>query len=202
MSAEDDLGDDLDEAEEALPEDFPTLATVARFTQAIPGVPWFEAVGEPLGEAEREDAIAYLSALGFPDAYVAAVATWEEAGEAATNPEWDSAWWEAEEQLRAGLTAEAVDLVGEAEVMAALTHVGASASQVVGEAAAEAVAAAGVADEELALAAAGAAIQACHQAALVLAAGAEEDHPFALKFRLFEAGRWPLGVVGTSFNLF
>jgi len=200
MSADDELGED--EGEEALPEDFPTLAAVARFTRAIPRVPWFAAVGQPLGEAERGDAVAYLSALGFPHAHVAAVATWDEAGEAASNPEWDSAWWEAEEQLRAGLSAEAVDLVGEAEVMAALNHVGASAFQVVGEAAAEALAAAGVVDQELALAAAGAAVQACHQAALVLVAGAEEDHPFALKFRLFEAGRWPLGVAGSSFNLF
>ncbi len=175
---------------------------MARFTQAVPRVPWFQALGEPLAEAARADASAYLSALGFPDAHVAPVATWAEAEDAVRNPEWNSAWWEVEEQLRAGLTAQAVDLVGEAEVMAALTHVGASASQVVGEAAAAAASSAGIADEALVLAASGAAIQACHQAALVLAAGAEEDHAFALKFRLFEAGRWPLGVVGTSFNLF
>lgn len=198
MEADDDLG----AAEEVLPEDFPTLAAVARFTQAVPRVPWFQALGEPLAEAARADAIAYLSALGFPDAHVALVATWAEAEEAARNPEWDSAWWEAEEQLRAGLSAQAVDLVGETEVMAALTHVGASASAAVLDAATEATASAGVTDQALVRAAAGAAIQGCHQAALVLAAGAEEDHAFALKFRLFEAGRWPLGVVGTSFNLF
>ncbi len=198
MEADDDLG----AAEELLPEDFPTLTAVARFTQAIPRVPWFEAVGEALVEAARADASAYLSALGFPDAHVALVASWDEAEEAARNPEWDSPWWEAEEQLRAALSAQAVDLVGEAEVMAALTHVGASASQVVGEAAAAAAASAGITDQELVRAAAGAAIQGCHQAALVLVAGAEEDHAFALKFRLFEAGRWPLGVIGTSFNLF
>ncbi|MEE8544905.1 MAG: hypothetical protein V3T29_03755 [Alphaproteobacteria bacterium] len=198
MESEDDRG----AAEEVLPEDFPTLAAVARFTQAIPRVPWFEALGEALAEAARADASAYLSALGFPDAHVALVATWDEAGEAARNPEWDSTWWEAEEQLRAGLSAQAVDLVGEAEVMAALTHVGASASEVVGKAAAAAAASADIADQELVRAASGAAIQGCHQAALVLVAGAEEDHAFALKFRLFEAGRWPLGVVGTSFNLF
>ena len=198
MEADDDLG----AAEELLPEDFPTLTAVARFTQAIPRVPWFEAVGEALVEAARADASAYLSALGFPDAHVALVASWDEAEEAARNPEWDSPWWEAEEQLRAALSAQAVDLVGEAEVMAALTHVGASASQVVGEAAAAAAASAGITDQELVRAAAGAAIQGCHQAALVLVAGAEEDHAFALKFRLFEAGRWPLGVIGTSFTLF
>ena len=53
----------------------------------------------------------------------------------------------------------------------------------------------------------GSAVQAAHQAALVLvaAAGADMDverHPFAAKFRLFEFGRWPVGVAGRSFNLF
>jgi hypothetical protein len=60
----------------------------------------------------------------------------------------------------------------------------------------------GVADMALIRAAAGAATQACYQAALVLAAGAEAEHPFAIKFRLYEAGRWPLGIVGMTFNVF
>ena len=40
----------------------------------------------------------------------------------------------------------------------------------------------------------------------VLAAEFEDDeqqrHPFALKYRLFEMGRWPLGLVGASYYLF
>lgn len=188
--------------EDVRPEDFPTLAAVARFAAAIPRVPWFAAVGERLSEAERDDALSYLAALGFPDAHVAQVESWEEAEGAASNPDWNSAWWEAEEQLRAALTVGALELVGESDLEAALTHVGASASEVANGAAAAAAASAGVSDEALVRAAAGAAVQASHQAALVLAAGGEEDHPFAIKFRLFEAGRWPLGVVGTSFNLF
>ncbi len=191
-----------DDADEARPEDYPTLAAVARFAAGLDRISWLRAVGEPLSAAERDDAEAYLSALGFPDANLAPVADWTEAGEAAQNPDWNSAWWEAEEQLRAGLTVQALELVEEEDLMDALGHVTAKASAAAGGAAEATAARWGVGDEALIRAAAGAAVQACYQAALVLAAGAEEDHPFALKIRLFESGRWPLGVVGSTFNLF
>lgn len=199
MSIDDEDDDDL---EPPAPEDYPTLIAVARFVRALGRVSWFAALGEPLNATERDDAQAYLSALGFPDATVAAVADWEDAEAAARNPDWNTAGWEAEEQLRAGLIAEAMEMVEEAELLAALNHVTAAASESASAAAAQAAKSAGVADEALVRAAAGAAIQGSYQAALVLAAGAEEDHSFALKFRLFEAGRWPLGIVGATFNLF
>ena len=182
--------------------DYPTLAAVARLAGQVAHVPWFAALGEPLSPALRADAEAYLSALGFPDAHTAEVADWAEAEEAARNPEWNTAWWETEEQLRADLTAQACELTGEGELMAALTHVTASVSDVVQGAAARAATRAGIADQALIRAAAGAAIQGSFQAALVLAAAAEETHAFAIKFRLFEAGRWPLGIVGMTFSLF
>ena len=53
-----------------------------------------------------------------------------------------------------------------------------------------------LADPALARVAAGAAAQACHQAALALAVAAPPEHVFAVKYRLFAAGRWPLGIVG------
>ena len=51
------------------------------------------------------------------------------------------------------------------------------------------------------------AVEAAHKAALVLIAAADpafdaDDHPFTAKFRLFEFGRWPVGLIGSSFNLF
>jgi hypothetical protein len=53
----------------------------------------------------------------------------------------------------------------------------------------------------------GAAVQAAHQAMLVLIASIDpafeaNDHPFTAKFRLFEFGRWPVGVTGSSLNVF
>ncbi len=48
----------------------------------------------------------------------------------------------------------------------------------------------------------GSAVQACHQAALVLASGTEDDHPFTAKFGLYESGRWPISISGSSFNIY
>ena len=59
-----------------------------------------------------------------------------------------------------------------------------------------------ISDEELVRAATGAAVQVSHQRALLEAAAAPPDHPFVHKFALFEAGRWPIAVIGESFHLF
>ena len=110
---------------------------------------------------------------------------------------------EAEEQLRAGLSATAVDLAGDEQaVLVALTHVTSKASEAVHGAAETAALRFGVDDDGLIRAAAGAATQAAYQAALVIAAAEDEEHPFALKFQLFRAGRWPLGIIGGTFSIF
>lgn len=178
------------------------VGAVGRFTKLARRVPWFLAVGLPVEHDLEDCARAYLDTLGFPEAAVAPVLNWEEAAEAAETLDWNSPWWEAEEMLLASLTAEAIDRVGEGDLGAAMDHLRARISESILLAAEEAADAGGVRDEELIRAAAGAAVQASYQAALVLLTEGGADHPFALKFRLFEAGRWPLGVVGGSFNLF
>ncbi len=182
----------------------PVLQAVLRFARLAPRVAWFSSLGEALSPAEASDARAYVEALGFPEAHVTPVADWEEAEAAIRNPGWNSAWWEAEELSRTALIAMALEHMAEADLLAALSQVTASAAQSVHGAAAIAAARSGLSDEGLIRAAAGAATQACYQAALVLASvpSSDAEHPFALKFRLYEAGRWPLGIVGTSFNLF
>ena len=190
---------DLNAVEE---EELERLTTVARFARMLPTLPWFGMVGQELDDDELEWARGYLDALGFPDAEIAQVADWEEAADAAEALDWNSPGWEAEEQLRAALVADACALAPEDEVMVALTSLSSRAAEVLGEAAERAAAEGGITDEALMRAAAGAAAQACYNAGLVLAAGAGDEHPFAIKFRLYESGRWPLGVVGNSFNLF
>ena len=185
--ANDEPGFDDDE-EPAELADLPELAAVSRFARFTKSVSWFAAVGLPLSDSEMQDARDYADALGFPDAGVASVADWEEAETLAQSPDWNTAWWDAEEQLRAALTAEALERMTEDDFLLAMTNVTAKASDMVHGAAA--------------VAAAGAATQACYQAALVLAADAGEDHAFAIKFRLFEAGRWPLGIVGNTLGIF
>lgn len=194
--------DDSDDFEELGDEARDTAAGMARFAALVRGVSWFAALGEPVSEGEADEALAYAAALGFPDVHVAGVFDWDEAEAAIRNPDWNSAWWEAEEQARAALIADALTRFSEHELMLALTKVTSAASDVVHGAAAVAAARGGIADQGLIRAAAGAATQACYQAALVLAAGGEEDHPFAIKFRLFEGGRWPLGIVGGTLNVF
>ena len=205
MPANDDAFDDEDDGDEfgELGDDARDTATgIARFAGMVRGVSWFAAVGEPVAVSEAEEAMAYAAALGFPDVHVAGVFDWDEAEAAIRNPDWNSAWWEAEEQARAALITDARERFSEHELMMALTRVTSAASDVVHGAAAVAAARGGMADQGLIRAAAGAATQACYQAALVLAAGGDEGHPFAIKFRLFEGGRWPLGIVGGTLNVF
>ncbi|WP_416898251.1 MAG: hypothetical protein ACMVY4_00460 [Minwuia sp.] len=181
----------------------PTLAALSRFASTLHHVSWFAAVGERLSDAERADAAGYLLALGFPECDIVPAMDWEEAEAAARNPDWNTAWWEAEEQLRAGLSAQAVEITGDEEaVLVALTNVTSKASDAVHGAAAVAASRFGVADQSLIRAAAGAATQAAYQAALVIAAAEDEDHAFAQKFQLFQAGRWPLGITGGTFSIF
>lgn len=190
---------DLNAVEE---EELERLTTVARFGRMAEHVAWFGTLGDELDEDEAEWAQAYLDALGFPAAEIAIIGDWEEAADAAANIDFNSEWWEAEEQLRAALIADACALAPEDEVMVALTALQSQVSEVLVASADAAARRSGIDDEELVRAAAGAAAQACYQAALVLASGAGDEHPFALKFRLYESGRWPLGVVGNTFNLF
>ena len=198
-------GEGEDEDGEAVEPDSPLylrLSAMARFARSVTEYRWFERVGEALSEDDRAASLAYLSAVGFPAARVSAVTGWEEAAGLAENPEWNSEWWEAEEQLRSGLVAQAMEEVDESELTQALNHITAQAAGAAQDAAQAAADAAGFDDDAFIQATAGAVVAASYTAGLILAAGAEDDHPLALKFALLEAGRFPLGVAGTTFSLF
>ncbi len=104
--------------------------------------------------------------------------------------------------MRAALVSQALEQMDESALQMALTHAASSAADGIRDAFENISAIWDLEDEHLQTAATGAAIQAVHQAALFLAAGEEETHPLALKYRFFEAGHWPIGVAGTSFNFF
>jgi hypothetical protein len=165
---------------------------------------WFAALGERLTQGERWDARAYLAGLGFADAGVAEIASWDEAAAIAKSPDWSRAWWDREEAERQHLLTICGALYPEPELMAALSRVMELASATTHGAAAIAASRAGIADPALIRVAAGAAAQAAYQAALPVLAGkpGEAEHAFSIKFRLFEAGRWPLGIAGGSFSVF
>ena len=182
------------------------LTAMARFARRVLNVPWFERLGRELTAEESAMADEYAAALGFPHARVASVRSWLDAESLAENPQWNSDWWEAEEQLKSALITEALEVIDEAELMNALNHLTAQAAGVALEAIERAAELATYqpdgGEESFTTAIAGTAVATCFQAGLVLAAGAEEDHPFAIKFRLLEAGRLPLGIAGTTFSVF
>ncbi len=172
------------------------LAAVARFAESLRHVSWFAAVGQALSDDERREAQDYLAAIGFGDTQVEAVADWRAAEAATRDAQWSRAWWDTEERERTPLLERAGEAHGPHALLTALSRVTFDASDVVLGAASIATSRSGIADPALARVAAGAATQAAYQAALALAADAGDAHPFAIKFRLFAAGRWPLGIVG------
>ncbi|HLJ63926.1 MAG TPA: hypothetical protein VKT70_07465, partial [Stellaceae bacterium] len=167
------------------------LAAVHEFARTLPRGAWFAACGEALTSAEEDEALAYSEALGLPRPKVAGVTSWAEALRIIQSPDWSRAWWNAEEAAQKSLFAAARSRFGEAALLEALSAVTAAAGALDGAAARS-----GASPPSLALVAAGAAAQACYHAALALAASAGPAHGFAVKYRLFAAGRWPLAIVG------
>ena len=192
---------------EDLERELPGLARVSRFARSLDGIPWFANLGEPLTPGARAVAETYLEGLGFPDADVAILVDWEDAADAAESLDFQSPAWEAEELLRADLTARALDQLSEEALRLAMTLIGERIADPAKEAMKQASFIWDMEDEASQRLAVGGAVQAANQAALALIAAADPDfdadnHPFAAKFRLFEFGRWPVGVAGQSFNLF
>lgn len=187
---------------EQLLAEIPALINLKRFAMVIDRVDWFSALGERVTPEVTGLARDYLDGLGFPDAELALITSFEEAGDAAESLDWDSAAWEVEEQLRAGLVVDALTHIDEEGLGVALAHITSSTSDGLQQAMDNMAAIWDVEDETLITAATGAVVQTVYNAALLLAAGGEETHPFALKYRLFELGRWPIGVHGRSLNLF
>ncbi|WP_417449138.1 hypothetical protein [Kordiimonas sp.] len=183
-------------------EESPGLKAVAPFLELARNVHWFRTLGEDPDRRTVDIARAYAAALGFPEAEPGFLADWEEAADAAENTEINSPAWEAEEQLRAALTDDALDVLDEQTLEMVMTHVAQATNEAIEHAATEAAQELRIFDEEFVRAVSGAAVQATYQAALAAITAAEEDHPFVLRFQLFEKGRWPIGVIGNSFLIF
>jgi hypothetical protein len=150
-------------------------------------VSWFSALGAPLQPSEREALAAYLDALGLR-VPVRAVASWEEAAELCRQP--SEQWWRAEEAERSRLEQGArLDPADPQwlELNAELHQAAARAAR---------------GEPGMTYAAAGAASYAAYHSRLAHAAGAPATHPFHLKYALYCAGHWPLGVYHLQFRIF
>ena len=200
MNSEQETEIDLDDFD--VGEEYPTLMQVARFAELIKQTKWFHHIGEPITTDTINHSKEYLDLLGFPEGYPAEVPDWQDAISCLETNDWNSPAWEAEEQLAASLTNSALEFIEEDVLEVALTNITGKASEFITNAVESASMRWGVDDDELLRAAIGQAVQACYQAALVIAAGEEETHPFALKFRIYESGHWPLGIAGNTLNIF
>ena len=182
------------------------LVKISHFARHVLDLDWFSRIGQSISPEESSVAEDYLSAVGFPNANIASVTSWNEAAAVAETPTWNSDWWEAEEQLRAGLIADALLVIDENELTQSLNHVTAQTAGQALVAIDEAAKSDAIESDanlmEFLNAAAGIAVAASYQAGLVIAAQQEIKHPFSIKFRLFESGRLPLGMAGNTFSIF
>ena len=161
---------------------------------------WFAALGEPLTEGDRADAHTYVDALGFGPIEIGLAHDWPEAERLLQQPD-SSGWWDREDTQRRKLLAEAEGRYSERVLWTALTELTTHAGELVHGKAATAAARMGHAAPASIHVSAGAAAQAVYQLAVGRLA-AREDSPFESKFRLFAAGRWPLGIMGSRLVLF
>ena len=192
---------------ERLEREIPSLSRLTRFARSLDRIPWFANLGEPMTGGARAAAQGFLDGLGFPDAGVAVLVDWEDAAAAAESTDWNSPAWEAEELLRADLTDRALGFLSSEAFEIGMTFIAGQIADPAREAMEQASFIWDVEDEDSQRLAVGAAVQAAHQASLVLLAAQDPafdaaDHPFTAKFRLFEFGRWPVGVLGRTFNVF
>ena len=177
------------------------LARLDRLRAEAHAASWFAALGEPLVEGDLADAAAYAGALDLGALSIGLAQDWPEAERLLKSPDWSPVWWDREEALRRTLLRQADALLGERDLWTALTELTTDVGEFVHGKAATAASRMGDAAKASVHVAAGAASQAVYQLAVARMAG-ETASLFESKFRLFAAGRWPLGVVGSRLILF
>ena len=164
---------------------------------------WFTRLGLPLSPDDVASARAYLAALGYPSELpVLAVNDWHEAERIVRHPDWDTAWWNAEQRERDRLQADVAGRLGPTRMLECLTAATDLAADTIHAAAIIAAASAASGVEAMVRTASGAGAMALHEVTLAQLAACGPDHLFMRKYRLFESGRWPLGVLRGAFHLF
>jgi hypothetical protein len=157
---------------------------------------WFAALGDDLIDGDIVEARAYS---GVQE--IVRIGSWPEAEAFLKSPDAALDWWDREEAQRKQLLAEAEKRYPERALWTALTELTTETGDLVHGKAATAAARAGNVAAASIHVAAGAASQAVYQLAVARVAGIT-DSPFESKFRLFAAGRWPLGLTKNKFALF
>ena len=164
---------------------------------------WFARMGAPLSPAERARIDALLAADPLlADAELDVVADWERALAFLRAADFDSTWWNHEEEERERLWHQALLRHTEDAIAERLAVVNAAVIDDIRRAA-HAAALRVEFDDDVGIAeATESATMAAHQCALATLAGEGDDHYFARKHALFAAGRWPLGLHRGRYGVF
>lgn len=173
--------------------------------QIVPALPksvWFSAVGEPLQASERSECRNYLQGLTMTGLAITGVHDWPQARDISVAPNWSRQWCETERLEERRLFGIAAAKYSADAVLMRVTNLMEGSAELFQGPATVACSRAGIADPELARSAAGAASHSLHQYGIAQLADESEDHLFAVKFRLFLAGRWPMSVDDRSFYIF
>ncbi len=179
----------------------PTDLIIADLVAESGRMPWFAEIGAKPRESDRALANDYFRKIGLR-----MVAVWlHDLGAAEAllqRDEVDAAWETAERAAESQLRKAAAAAIGERQLHDAINRATLAASDAAIAAARARSGAQEHAGEALLRVAAGGAARAAAEYALVHLAGADPaQHPFAAKFRLFGAGRWPLIAVDEQFAL-
>jgi hypothetical protein len=173
--------------------------------QIVPALPksvWFSRVGEAFDERLREACAAYLRHLDLASLQIAAARDWPHALQLASVPDESGEWWQRERAEERRLFETAAAMQSADAALLRLTNLMHGSAELFHPPAMYACTRAGITDPEPARAAAGAAAHCLHQYGVAALAGEGDTHLFAAKFRIFLAGRWPLGVWRGAFVVF
>lgn len=195
---------DMTAEDAAAPEPMDTLQ---QFLAMLKTIPWFGHVGEPMNSEHRCLAVDYLAAIGFTECSPAYLKSWEEAADVCLGLDSESPWRMEEERLMELLGQQAEEAVGGPEALQTiLTEIAAALSRLI-PSRLNVLDSDEPIDDGLRDAAFGSAAHATQMTALMILAQQFDtpealEHPAAIRFRIFELGHWPMGVVGQSFMVF
>ncbi|MBL4616360.1 MAG: hypothetical protein JKY46_01570 [Robiginitomaculum sp.] len=189
----------------SLLDEIPHLLRAKAFADSLSATPLFSRVGTKLDDHDRELATLYGQNLGFSHVFPARLLHLSEAIGAAEANDYDPEAWECEEQLRASLHAQALLQTSEEGAAALLQLVASEVSQIAKDVAEDTFSHSPHINEAAINCIIGHVAQAAHCMALAILSNTDvvdPDHPFVLRWSLFNRGRWPVGIVGSSYNLY
>ncbi|MCF6292838.1 MAG: hypothetical protein L3J04_05525 [Robiginitomaculum sp.] len=195
----------MDNEYSSLLDEIPHLLRAKAFADSLSATPLFSRIGIQLDDTDRELATLYAQNLGFSHVFPARLLHLSEAIGAAEANDYDPEAWGCEEQLRASLHGQALLSTSEEGASALLQLVASEVSQIAKDSAEETFSHSSQVNEAAINCIIGHVAQSAHCMTLAILSNTDiddPDHPFILRWSLFNRGRWPVGIIGSSYNLY